>query len=62
MESCAPGVAGYDLGGLVSPKHMDPLHHLDFHFNIHRLYWQKALEVLMQEVAFWFDNTDHLEN
>ena len=62
MESHAPGVAGYDLGGVVSPECVDPSHHFDFHFNIHSFYWQKAPEVPMQEVVFWFENTGHLEN
>ena len=48
------GVAGYDLGGLVSHECVDPSHHFDFHFNVHSFYWQKAPEVSMQEVAFWF--------
>ena len=39
MEWCAPEVAGYDLGRLVSPEYMDDSHHLDFHFNIHSFHW-----------------------
>ena len=39
MESCVPGVAGYDLGGPVSPECVDASHHLDFDFNIHSFYW-----------------------
>ena len=62
MESCAPGVAQYDLGGPDSPEHVDPSHCFDFDFNIHHFYWQKATEVPMQEVAFWFENTGYLEN
>ena len=61
-ESCAPGVAECDLAGPVSPEHVDPSHHFDVHFNIHSFYWQKAPEVPVQEVAFWFENTGQLEN
>ena len=61
-ESCPPGVAGYDLSSLVSPEHVDPSHCFDFPFNIHSFYRQKAPEVPMKEVAFWFGNTGHLEN
>ena len=36
----------------LSPEHVDPCHCFKFHFNIHHFYWQKAPEVLIQEVAF----------
>ena len=61
MESCTPGVAGYDLGGPVSPEYSDASHHFEFYLQIHGFYRQKAPEVLMQEVAFWFENTGYLE-
>ena len=60
MESCTPGVVGYDLGDLVHPECVDASHHFDFCLNIHSFYWKKAPEVPMQEVAFWFVNTGHL--
>ena len=62
MESHAPGVAGYDLGGPVSSECVDSSHHLIFTSNIHCFYWQKAPEVPMQEFAFWFENTGHQKN
>ena len=40
MESCTPGVAGYDLGCLVSPECMDASHNLDFYLQIHSFLWQ----------------------
>ena len=39
MDSCTPGVAGYDPGGLVSPECVDASHHFDFYLNMHSFYW-----------------------
>ena len=39
MESYAPGVTGYGLGGLFSPECADASHHFDFYFDIHGFYW-----------------------
>ena len=39
MEPCIPGIAGYDLGGVVSPEGVDTSHHFDFYFYFHGFYW-----------------------
>ena len=62
MEPCTLGIAGYVLGGMVSPECVDASHCLDFYLHIHRFYRQKLPEVSLQEVAFWFENTGNLEN
>ena len=38
-ESCAPGVAGYDLGGPISPEHVDPSHCSHLYLNVHSFQW-----------------------
>ena len=38
-RDCTPGVAGYDLDGLVSSECVDASHHFDFYFHFHGFCW-----------------------